>query len=243
MVAKIMDKHLCITLWYSGNRENPSQRCLTCFHLHNILYVSKFLQTYLFLKKLWVIQNCVSSGFIFVCMCAKLLSHVQLFATLWTVAHQAPLSMGCSMHEYWSGLHALLQGIFPTQGSNPCLLWLLPWQVGSLPLVPAGKLGLSLVFRVITDFLRYKERGIWSCIYVVCKKSFWADSYLKLHTDTRDDVLVWFALTSLQAERLPSHRSGRGLQRGHPVPLRRGLRGVATSNSHQHFQPHKAQCT
>ena len=32
--------------------------------------------------------------------------------------------------------HALLQGIFPTQGSNPCLLCLLHWQAGSLPLVP-----------------------------------------------------------------------------------------------------------
>ena len=31
-------------------------------------------------------------------------SHVQLFATLWTVAHQVPLSMGFSRQEYWSGL-------------------------------------------------------------------------------------------------------------------------------------------
>ena len=31
-------------------------------------------------------------------------SHVQLFATLWTVACQAPLSMGFSRQEYWSGL-------------------------------------------------------------------------------------------------------------------------------------------
>ena len=37
------------------------------------------------------------------------------------------------------GCHALLQGIFPTQGSNPHLLYLLHWQVGSLPLVPSGK--------------------------------------------------------------------------------------------------------
>ena len=37
------------------------------------------------------------------------------------------------------GCHALLQGIFPTQGSNPCLLHLLHWQPGSLPLVPSGK--------------------------------------------------------------------------------------------------------
>ena len=34
------------------------------------------------------------------------------------------------------GCHFLLQGIFPTQGSNPCLLSLLHWQAGSLPLAP-----------------------------------------------------------------------------------------------------------
>ena len=41
------------------------------------------------------------------------LSHGQLFATPWTIAHQAPLSMGFSRQEYWRGL--LLHGIFPTQ--------------------------------------------------------------------------------------------------------------------------------
>ena len=34
----------------------------------------------------------------------KLLSHVRLFATPWTVAYQAPLSMGFSRQRYWSGL-------------------------------------------------------------------------------------------------------------------------------------------
>ena len=43
------------------------------------------------------------------------------FATPWTVAHQAPLSMGFSRQEYCSGLPFLLQRIFPTQGSNPGL--------------------------------------------------------------------------------------------------------------------------
>jgi len=38
------------------------------------------------------------------------------------------------------GCHALFQGIFLTQGLNPCLLRLLHWQVGSLPLAPHGKL-------------------------------------------------------------------------------------------------------
>ena len=35
---------------------------------------------------------------------AKSLSHVRLFATPWTAAHQAPLSMGFSRQEYWSGV-------------------------------------------------------------------------------------------------------------------------------------------
>ena len=39
----------------------------------------------------------------------------------WTVAHQAPLSMGFSRQEYGVGCHSLLQGIFPTQGLNPGL--------------------------------------------------------------------------------------------------------------------------
>ena len=37
-------------------------------------------------------------------MCVKSLSRVRLFTTLWTVARQAPLSMGFSRQEYWSGL-------------------------------------------------------------------------------------------------------------------------------------------
>ena len=46
------------------------------------------------------------------------LSHVQLFVTLWTVNHQAPLSTGYSRQNYWHGLPFLLQGGFWTQGLN-----------------------------------------------------------------------------------------------------------------------------
>ena len=42
-----------------------------------------------------------------------------------TVVHQAPLSMGFSRQEYWSGLPLPSPGIFPTQGWS--LLCLLPW--------------------------------------------------------------------------------------------------------------------
>ena len=62
--------------------------------------------------------------FIHIYVCYALsLSHVQLFATPWTVARQAPLSKKFSSQEYWSGLPWLPSGIFPTQGSNPGLLY------------------------------------------------------------------------------------------------------------------------
>ena len=44
------------------------------------------------------------------------------FVTPWTVACQAPLSLGFPRQETGMGCHFLLQGIFLTQGSNPCLL-------------------------------------------------------------------------------------------------------------------------
>ena len=49
-------------------------------------------------------------------MHAQLSSHVQLFATPWTVAHQAPLSMGFSRQEYWSGLPYPPPGDLPNPG-------------------------------------------------------------------------------------------------------------------------------
>ena len=50
--------------------------------------------------------------FFFRCCCLAL-SHAQLFATPWTVAHQAPLSMGFPRRKYCSGLP------FPSPGDNP----------------------------------------------------------------------------------------------------------------------------
>ena len=54
-----------------------------------------------------------------VCVHVKLLSRVRLFATLWTVARQAPLSMGFSRQEYWSGLPFPPPGDLPNPGIEP----------------------------------------------------------------------------------------------------------------------------
>ena len=52
-------------------------------------------------------------------------SHVQLFATLWTIACQAPLSMGFFRQEYWSGLPCPSPGDLPTPGMEPTSLSLM----------------------------------------------------------------------------------------------------------------------
>ena len=61
-------------------------------------------------------------GAVPLCACAKSQGPVQLFATPWTVAHQAPLSMGFSMQEYWSGLLWPLPGDLPNPGIKPMSL-------------------------------------------------------------------------------------------------------------------------
>ena len=110
-----------------------------------------------------------------ICACVlSCFSRVQLFATLWIMAHMVPLSMGFPGQEDQSGLpcpppgdlpdpgiHALLQGIFLTQGSNLRLLFLcLPhWQAGSLTLAPSRKPEIYIYIISI--------RKIWSYIYSV----------------------------------------------------------------------------
>ena len=66
-------------------------------------------------------------------------SRIRLFVTPWTIARQAPLSWDSPGKSPGVGCHALLQGMFLTQGSNRNLWSSLHWQVVSLPLVPPVK--------------------------------------------------------------------------------------------------------
>ena len=66
----------------------------------------------------------------------KSLSHVRLFATPWTVAYQAPLSMGFSRQECWSGLPFPSPGDLPDPGIEPGSPAL---QADALPSEPPGK--------------------------------------------------------------------------------------------------------
>ena len=65
------------------------------------------------------------------CKCAQSWSHVRLFATPWTAARQAPLFIGFSWQEYWSGLSCPPPGDLPEPGIKPMFSEL---QADSLPL-------------------------------------------------------------------------------------------------------------
>ena len=68
-------------------------------------------------------------------MCTLSLSHVQPFVTPWTVAYQAPLSMGFSRQEFWSGLPFPPPGDLPDQGMGP-VSPMSPMQADSSPTEP-----------------------------------------------------------------------------------------------------------
>ena len=72
-------------------------------------------------------------------VCAQLLSHVPLLATLWTVANQAPLFMGFFSQEYWSGLSFLPPGDLPDPGIEPVSPASPTLADGFLTTVPPGK--------------------------------------------------------------------------------------------------------
>ena len=89
-------------------------------------------------------------------------------ATLWTVAHQAPLSKGFSSQEYWSGLSCPPPGDLPNTGIKPtshlpqllcCRQMLYLWATGKAPIVIYG-----LPHILLNKQLPTEEISILSCI-------------------------------------------------------------------------------
>ena len=65
------------------------------------------------------ISGLKSKGQELIFLLCQLLSRVQLFATPWTIARQAPLSMGFSRQDYWSELTFPFPGDIPNPGIKP----------------------------------------------------------------------------------------------------------------------------
>ena len=83
------------------------------------------------------------------CMCTQLFSPVQLFAIPWIVAHQAPLYMGLSWQEYWSGLSFYPPGDLPDPGIDSASL-MSPASGGrSFTTTPPGKPSDSCIYHQV----------------------------------------------------------------------------------------------
>ena len=89
----------------------------------------------------------------FLCSIASVISD-QLFATLWTVAHQAPLSMGFSRQKYWSGLPCHPSRDLPYPGIEPAS--------------PALQAASSLLSHYGNPSVTIRMRLIWVFCLLVC---------------------------------------------------------------------------
>ena len=116
-----------------------------------------------------------SSLFLLSPTCAELLSCVRFFVTPRTVARQAPLSMGFSRQEYWSGLPCPPPGDLPNSGikaRSPAL------QADSLPSEPPGKpknTGLGSLSLLQQVFLTQESnRGLLNCRCIIYQLKYQA---------------------------------------------------------------------
>ena len=109
-------------------------------------------------------------------MCACVLSGVWLFATPWTVAHWAPLSMGFPRREYWSGLPFPSPEDLPDPGIKLCLLWLLHFWWILYHWAP-GKPNLSMTLL-----------QIWSSLAPALKPSM---EHSAFRIDAQANLILW----------------------------------------------------
>ena len=112
----------------------PTRECLTLWSqtrtIIAFIQISRRVVIFFFHLMTWGISSTFIYGFIvkqacfvpwhsdsfLVWVCALSLSHVQLFATPWTVSLQVPLSVEFSRQEYWSGLPFSPPGDLPNPG-------------------------------------------------------------------------------------------------------------------------------
>ena len=139
-------------------------------HILKFLFISNWIMKVLFFTPCHACRHA--------CYVASVVSdslHPSGLWRAWLLCPRDSLGMNTGV-----GCHALLQGIFLTQGSNPCLLCLLHWKAGTLPIVSPGKLttydNLLLLSRLSRDILenmqererRLQEKNLkkdhlWAC--------------------------------------------------------------------------------
>ena len=124
----------------------PRMHCV-CWCFGNFQLLLSFVFIYIWLFSYIKLQRSLRSGA--VCMCAQSHSCVWLFATPWTVTHQAHLSMGFSGQEYLSGLPCPPPGNLPKPEIKPMSSASLILQADFLPTEPPGKPYAILIFELL----------------------------------------------------------------------------------------------
>ena len=139
--------HVVPLAWHLPFPSSPAINLENCF-LSDPAQVLPFCHAdsdFYFLK-----ATCLFPYELHACVC------VRSSLALCTIACQAPLSMGFSRQEYWSGLPCPPPEVFLTQGSNLHLVCLPHWQSGSLPVVPPGKPQVSCI--LVSQYIQKAER-------------------------------------------------------------------------------------
>ena len=124
-----MPVHLCLTLGNPVDYSSPGSSVHGILQVRILVWVAITFsrgsswprdrtQVLHFRQILYHLRHQASPGayvciFIFVHCMLSHFSHIQCFAALWTIACQAPLSMGFSRQEYWSGLLCYTPGALP----------------------------------------------------------------------------------------------------------------------------------
>ena len=104
-------------------------------------------------------------GYMYVLCCAVLSCSV-VSNSLWPQEPARLLSpWGFSRQEYWSGLPFPPLGDLSDSGIQPCLLRLLLWQAGCLPLVPSGKPRKGFKTRQLLSVI-WSLKGLWMQIFI-----------------------------------------------------------------------------
>ena len=101
-------------------------------------------------------------------------SHVQLLVTLWTVAHQAPLSMGFSRQEYWNGMPCPPPGYLPDPGIESTSL-ASSALTGGFFSTGAGWVIYHFIYMCHIFFMHLYVNGHLGCFHPGCCKSCYSD--------------------------------------------------------------------
>ena len=124
-------------------------------------------------------------------------SRVQLFVTPWTEAHGAPLSLGFSRQEYWSGLPCPPPADLPDSGIEHASLMSPALQEDFFPLTPPKKPAYTVV-RLVSEFWSVALRRLWhrSPLVYVTRNQLWIISSLSLPVLESLEALCWDGATS-----------------------------------------------